>query len=444
MIQEKQITPTASQEVLIRKIKNFLESDHKYFRIIGRAGSGKTTAIKLALEDFLAKQKKGYTACVGIALSHKAKNVLGNSIDTTRTFASAYGYKEVIRQNGSRDFEPAKFHAEPPVGHMDIPIFVHDEVSQYSHKMLSIVLKETSMFSKVIFMGDNAQLPPIDSSMKPDEDSPVFTMELPEECQHELTERVRQKYGNPILDLSDMIIEEIFGSQNLNRVIQEILRPKLCDGQGYLILPEKDLFDTYIQTNDYLKNKVIAYRNKCIDSTNSSIRDIVFPDTFESLIKGDLVFMTNNFKSDSPRYKVQNSDEFVVKEVIKKHVNNNHGRPVECYFGEIDVPMYYESYIITPTEHGIDTYNKIVSKLTADAKQNGSLWKQLYSFKEMFCEYTMGYAINVYRSQGSTYDNVFLDLNDILNTGPLTPKRKLQSIYTALTRAQEIVYFIKP
>ena len=62
----------------------------------------------------------------------------------------------------------------------------------------------------------------------------------------------------------------------------------------------------------------------------------------------------------------------------------------------------------------------------------------------MFCEFTMGYAINSYKSQGSTYQNVFIDLMDILETGPLTPKRKLQAVFTALTRATDIAYFIKP
>lgn len=445
MTEITQITPTESQEILINKIKKFLTSDQKYFRVIGRAGSGKTTAIKLALEELLNKKQSGeFPHVVGIALSHKAKNVLADaSIPYTRTFASAYGFKEVIRHNGERDFEPSKFNVEKPIGHLDIPVFVHDEVSQYSHKMLGIVLKETSMFSKVIFMGDSAQLPPIDAKMKVDEDSPVFSMELPEDCQHELTERVRQKKGNPILDLSDMIIEEIFGNQNLNRVIQEILKPKLCDGQGYLILPEIELNSKYIESENYLKNKMIAYRNNRIDYLNNATRDLIFPDTHESLIKGDLVFMTNNFKNDKPMFKLNNSDEYEVGEVNKMFIQNEHGPGVECYLGEIET-NYYSSYIITPTEYGIDTYNNIVSQLQMDAKQNGFLWKDFYAFKSMFCEYTMGYAINVYRSQGSTYENVFLDLNDILTTGPLTSKRKLQSIYTALTRATDIVHFIKP
>jgi hypothetical protein len=45
--------------------------------------------------------------------------------------------------------------------------------------------------------------------------------------------------------------------------------------------------------------------------------------------------------------------------------------------------------------------------------------------------------------RGSTYKNVFIDLIDILETGPLTPKRKLP-YFTAMTRATDIAHFIKP
>ena len=241
---------TNSQKEAAEKIDKFLKSDQMYFRLTGPPGSGKTFLIKYALERFLKEEEDTGKMCVvGITLSHKAKNVLNKaSIRHCRTFASAYGYKEVIKEDGSRVFSPASFLEEKPVGHLPIPIFVHDEISQYSYEMKKIVFTKTSIFSKVILMGDKAQLPPIDSTMAVDEDSPMFSFELPDFCQHELNERVRQKKGNPILDLSDIIREEIFGSQNMSRVIEEILKPKLdYENKGHLIIEEKDLYDEYLK-----------------------------------------------------------------------------------------------------------------------------------------------------------------------------------------------------
>jgi len=108
------------------------------------------------------------------------------------------------------------------------------------------------------------------------------------------------------------------------------------------------------------------------------------------------------------------------------------------------VTKAYESYIITPTELGMIEYDKTLARLKSYANQNRALWPNVYAFTDSFCDFTMGYAINAYKTQGSTYKNVFIDLMDILETKPLTPKRKLQTIFTALTRATDVAYFIKP
>lgn len=440
----ERITLTRDQEIGVQKIKAFLKSDNRYFRLIGRAGRGKTTLVKYALEELIAEDSDSkFPNVIGIALAHAAKNVLMGSIPNCRTFASAYGYKERIHDDGRRTFEPSKYFEEPPVGHLDIPVFVHDEVSQYSNEMKKIIFEKTSIFSKTIFMGDNAQLPPIDPTMKIDADSPIFEMELPEECTHELKEPIRQKHGNPILDLSDVLIEEIFGNHNLNRVIMEILKPKLQDGYGYLCEPKHVIYDHYL-SQEPMKNKLIAFRNNAVARINTEIRGMIFPGVKEPLVKNDLICMTNNFKSEKPFYKLQNSEQFVIKEINHFDVLPPHSYDeIECYYGKVDT-AYTNSFVVTPTPDGAENYLKNYNRLMHFANQNKSLWKNVYQFTDTFSDFTMGYAINAYRSQGSTYENVYIDLIDILTVSKLTPKRKLQTIYTALTRAKQKVYFIKP
>ena len=437
---------TNSQKEAAEKIDKFLKSDQMYFRLTGPPGSGKTFLIKYALERFLKEEEDTGKMCVvGITLSHKAKNVLNKaSIRHCRTFASAYGYKEVIKDDGSRVFSPASFLEEKPVGHLPIPIFVHDEISQYSYEMKKIVFSKTSLFSKVILMGDKAQLPPIDSTMAIDEDSPMFSFELPDFCQHELNERVRQKKGNPILDLSDVIREEIFGSQNMSRVIEEILKPKLdSENKGYLIIDEKDLYDKYLKSKNFLENKIIAFRKFKVNIRNNEIRSLLFPKSNQKIISGDLVFMTNNFVSEDAKQRLMNSDEFVVVDVRTWDMPGPTGKKIECYVGDVYSDGIMKQ-IITPTEAGEVEYQKTLERLISDAKQNPKLWPHKFAFEKMFCEFTMGYGINAYKCQGSTYKNVFIDLLDILETKPLTTKRKLQTIFTALTRATDVAYFIKP
>ena len=437
---------TDSQKIGTEKIKRFLESDQRFFRLTGPPGSGKTFLIKHALRKYLKQEEEtGDLKVVGITLSHQAKNVLNKaSIKNCRTFASAYGFKELINEDGSRIFKPATSYEEKPVGHLPIPIFVHDEISQYSTLMKNIIFDKTSLFSKVILMGDRAQLPPIDPKMKPDEDSPMFFFDIPDWCEHELTERVRQKKGNPILDLSDVIREEIFGNQDLARVIREILQPKLHEGKGYLCIDKKDVYHQYIKSPNFLEDKIIAFRKFKVKQINQDVRSMVHPNSTDRLNKMDLVFMTNNYKNEEMNYRLMNSDQYIIQDV-KKVLNYvpHASKQIECYFGQISTNSY-QSYVITPTEEGMDEYNKTLNRLKGYAKQNSALWPHVYEFMDSFCDFTMGYAINAYKTQGSTYKNVFIDLMDILETGPLTPKRKLQCIFTSLTRATDIAYFIKP
>ena len=72
----------------------------------------------------------------------------------------------------------------------------------------------------------------------------------------------------------------------------------------------------------------------------------------------------------------------------------------------------------------------------ANYKKKGYHIKLIKSFTEQFCMVQHAHAITAYKAQGSTIDTVFFDLNDVLSVGPLTPLRKLQSIYVGLTRAK--------
>lgn len=445
----EEIILTKGQEIAINKIHKFLESDQRVFVLKGAGGTGKTFVIKHALQRQIRADEKRSPSdsnrnIIGITLSHKAKNVLIRaSIPFSVTFASAYGYKEKINEDGSREFVPEKNPLKDPVGHLQIPIFVHDEVSQYSNAMLKIVLEKTSMFSKIIMMGDPAQLPPIDKTMMIDADSPVFTMNIPDWCTHELTELVRQDETNPTVELLNVLREEIFGKQDMNRVIQEILKPKIREDKGYECVNESSLYDKYIELNNHENTKIIAFRNYKIDIHNKSIRNKLFDNTPHTLVPGDLIFMTNSFIEENRRFTLLNSDEFIIESTKIISIESEHsGFPIECYLGWLKDKK--EQFVIVPTENGIYTYEETVKRLINFAKQNSFLWRNKYDFTDSFSEFTMGYAINAYRCQGSTYRDVFVDLMDILNTGPLTTKRKLQTIYTATSRATHKTYFIKP
>jgi ATP-dependent exoDNAse (exonuclease V) alpha subunit len=314
--------------------------------------------------------------------------------------------------------------------------------------MLKIVLEKTPIFSKIILMGDKGQLPPIDfRNERNDNDSPVFDLDLPEECKHELTERVRQSEGNPILDLSDMIREEIFGNQNINKVLKTISSPSLNNGHGFDFIPYSKL-NEHIEKKNKLNTRVIAFRKKTVEYFNISIRNFVLDNPKEMFIKGDIVCMLDNYyhmeAENIVTYILHNSDIFRLTKVHKRYqkFSDNHKmHKIEVYIGNIDSQK--DKQLIVPTKEGQKEVDKILLELAAKCREKKAKWVDFWDFKKHFCICTYGYAVTAYKSQGSTYDSVYVDINDILLTLPLTPKRKLQTIYTAITRARENVYFLK-
>ena len=74
--------------------------------------------------------------------------------------------------------------------------------------------------------------------------------------------------------------------------------------------------------------------------------------------------------------------------------------------------------------------------------KNKFLWKEYYRLKEILdapIEYS--YAITVHKAQGSGYDNVFVDFDNINFCN--NNMEKLRLLYTAVSRTKKKLYFIK-
>ena len=471
---------TPSQEVALRDIERFRNTpiDHKNINsrvlvLIGPAGSGKTTLIKYAFEDLIECDEdldiddekmfrpslfKSLPNVVGVCVAHKAKRNLKKSIPFVKTFASYFNMDSDVTIDGNREFVVNPSKLSTSMAKKYIRVVVHDEVSMYDHAMIQLVLKETHPNTKIILMGDDAQLPPINS--EGDEDSPAFKLKNIVK----LKERVRQTEGNPILELSDIIREEIYGNKDIGRILSAMKEHSLDDGKGFTSLRYRDFLNDYKNSTDnYIESKVIAYRNEAINNFNGHIRNYLHPNTHALYSKGEIIYMNDTYFNElkeeiSPidhleeimmldenkEYRCYNSDEYTILNVEIAMLEN-----IKVY--KVWVKDENDRLVYIPFVHpeGEAEWKKRYYGLTNLANKAIDYEKRKYFFKlrwgfvRKFGNGAYAYALTAYKAQGSGYKNIYVDVNDIVTLDKISAKRKLQTLYTAITRAEHKVTFLK-
>ena len=90
----------------------------------------------------------------------------------------------------------------------------------------------------------------------------------------------------------------------------------------------------------------------------------------------------------------------------------------------------------------IAAFSKLLDKLSTYAKsltdfkqERSKMWRIFFMAKYAFYDVSYAYALTSHKSQGSTYDSVTVDFNDIFKS-KMGMDEKLQCFYVACSRAK--------
>jgi exodeoxyribonuclease-5 len=84
-------------------------------------------------------------------------------------------------------------------------------------------------------------------------------------------------------------------------------------------------------------------------------------------------------------------------------------------------------------ESSLADYNRELSRRAEEAKKRPGLWGTYWSFVDQFHDLRPCHALTVHRSQGSTFDNVFVDVGDVMSNRNFS--EALRCLYVAVSRA---------
>ena len=431
-------------------LEKFLDSNEQEFTLIGRGGTGKTTIIKKVLENLKNR------SVMGVTVAHKAKKVLGRSIgkDKVKTFASATSNK---MNESTGKFEPdmyARQQGRVPISQVDVVIV--DEASMISPKMQDEIRTLVHRGTKVIYMGDNAQLPPVGES----EDSPVFN----NKNQYTLREKMRQAKTSPIIGVGSTIAENIESSNLKTVAIKSENRKSEFDevskSEVVFISEESQALDLMVEDIKNAKNnpdfvKAVTFNNEnhnapqSVKNLNSKIRAKLWGDKASNQLNvGEMLTAYDSYATvKNPTEDdmiIHNSEDFIVTAFSKRTARGS-VTVVSKAKGERTFKFEYDVLDVELlNDEGQRIKGNVVEMIADSSKEKyaedlAKLWKEdtqlAIALKSKFANLQYGYAITSHKAQGSTYTNTYVFEDNILgptNAGDAITKNK--SLYVAVSR----------
>lgn len=464
-------TLTDDQSTAINKIEEFLESDSNCFLLKGYAGTGKTFLMQ-GLVTYLNSIKRsfslmaptgraamiiGYKAKSDASTIHKRIYYTGALIDDDHTF------KFKFRLNINEDSVDTVYIIDE--SSMISDYFNEDEFFIFGSGYL---LKDLFSYvdfpyrpkAKIIFVGDNAQLPPVGMSFSPALDQEY--LETKYNCdthEFEMKEVVRQKNESGILafakELRIGLEENTFNKFN----ILPSKDVRLCPADTF----ESSYFET---TKNQISEDtvVITHSNKQAHDYNTLIRSRFFPNQFDIQPNDLLINTKNNYNYAIELYNgqfmkvIQAAPAPEAPRTIRFYKKGGEKAEVTFDFREVLVSVISVSGVQQMVNCLIiDNFlNSNFARLTQNEQQalyvdfknrNPNLKpgspefitaiKNDKYFNALQVKY--GYAITCHKAQGGEWINAFVDLHVYMRT---LSKGFFRWAYTGVTRARECLFAI--
>lgn len=453
---------TPSQAAVAASMLDFCRDPHGTHAIAtlsGYAGVGKTTVVAHVVEALAAK----HLSIVVLAPTHKALAVLSEKLGDVEvakaTLQSALALKVKDMPDGQQETEDTG----EPGSLRDYHLAIIDEASMVSGSMFATALFKRGA-TKLLFVGDPAQLPPVDQAKGQGgirqeglQLSPAFGDQVP--LHWKLTEVVRQAQDNPIIRLATAARDCIehgteFGLQAMGRELRE-------GDDAFLAMQPGGVLEVARLVADAIKHgqdtRALALDNNTVQAVNAHVHAMVHPGQGD-YPQGALLMAQDGFTGLDPstvgilkrvKVPVRNSALLTVLDCTDERHPDEPGRAaykltLEAEDGEqlvcwatvdqrqwqVDISEHFAEYRRLKLREKMTGGSEARSLREAASSASAAGW----ALKARFAPLRYAYAMTVHKSQGSTFDAVVLAWDSFQKSRDVQVRNRLA--YVALTRTR--------
>jgi ATP-dependent exoDNAse (exonuclease V) alpha subunit len=443
---------TKRQEQAIDFMTEFENGPEMSMLLTGHAGTGKTTTVG----EYLKHTDKNV---VLVAPTNKAVRVLCETAGNLGVSAPCMTVHKLLdlmmHSDDSEKYCAKRENAKNLIAHFDVVII--DECSMIGNMakkreeigLYDRLVTESRLYgTKLIFVGDKHQLPPVKEANSPTLDiNPHF----------KLTKIVRQAADNPIIQTADWLRRKQDGED-----CGQCPEPRLVNGCGVHSIGSKkeyeDLVLSHFRENDSADfSRAVAYRWACINPFARRIANALFPEhEGEQYIVGMRYFTTEPVLNlddsiNGPLFHMITDEDAVLRGIEEcenpdRRFGNYRTLKLRFKKDEEDGGEEFNAYVVHPEEE--IRFRRDVMQLKAAAIRREVRWTHFwgtgdaYNFdldeKRLCSRLKPYYVTTVHRSQGSTYQNVFVDYSDI--SCMRDNMERLRCLYTACTRGAKNLF----
>lgn len=458
------------QEEALDAIKSFLVSDDQVFILRGYAGTGKTTLIRHIYRAACNNNQLVRLAAPTGRAAHVLQEKSGIKASTIHRCIYALDKIETDEQDPNHlvYFFPL---ADPEYAHNSKVVTIVDEASMVSTKkhvgeifrfgtgiLLNDLLTSCRPHNggKIIFIGDPAQLPPVQENSSQALRDDYFSNKGLKVSSFTLTDIVRQKQDSLILKNS-MILRDLLNSTERSWLELSTDGYEVVSAQASQLVP---MMLERFPVPEINQSAIIAPTNKLVRNYNRDVRERIFPGK-DHIVAGDIAIVCQN------RYNINNITDLMNGDFIKvtwvSDYTNSFTEKVKSekngVVTTVEITMTFRDIQFIDANGNnlsckiIDSWiDDIEPQLTTEqikalyinftkraSKSHPHIKRGSEQFKELLKEdpyynalrVKYGYSITCHKAQGGEWDTVYVDFDSRvrLNDGDL------RWSYTSITRA---------